>query len=151
MDDFGHACLTDFGLTVLSDATTTQINSGAGSVQWMAPEILNPTGFGLQQSVRTSASDIYAFGCVCLEVSSNHSVSMAAEPVTVGSSASALHGRSAIPQRIERGWPGDVTSHRGKTSQPTRREHHLRPDLDHYAEVLVPQLFRTPVRKRDSP
>jgi serine/threonine protein kinase len=33
----------------------------------MAPELLNPRDFGLR-FVRTTASDIYAFGCVCLEV-----------------------------------------------------------------------------------
>ncbi|KAK6996811.1 kinase-like domain-containing protein [Favolaschia claudopus] len=64
VDDSGRACLTDFGLTVLTDATVSQINHGAGSVRWMAPETLNPvTGFA-----RTPASDIYAFGCVCLEL-----------------------------------------------------------------------------------
>ncbi|KAJ7731569.1 kinase-like domain-containing protein [Mycena maculata] len=68
VDDTGHACLTDFGLTVLSDATVTQTNHGAGSVRWMAPETLNPTTFGLQGLARTPASDIYAFGCVCLEL-----------------------------------------------------------------------------------
>ncbi|KAJ7697232.1 kinase-like domain-containing protein [Mycena rosella] len=68
VDDDGHACLTDFGLTVLSDATTTQTPNGAGSVAWMAPEMLNPTAFGLPNPARTAASDIYAFGCVCLEL-----------------------------------------------------------------------------------
>ncbi|KAJ7144149.1 kinase-like domain-containing protein, partial [Mycena epipterygia] len=60
VDDTGHACLADFGLTILSDATA---NKGAGSVRWMAPETLTPPEF-----VRTPASDIYAFGCVCLEL-----------------------------------------------------------------------------------
>ncbi|KAJ6521206.1 kinase-like domain-containing protein [Mycena vulgaris] len=68
VDDNGHACLTDFGLTVLSDATATQTNNGAGSVRWMAPETLNPSACGLQNFARTPASDIYAFGCVCLEL-----------------------------------------------------------------------------------
>ncbi|KAJ7495404.1 kinase-like domain-containing protein [Mycena latifolia] len=68
VDDDGHACLTDFGLTVLSDATATQTPNGAGSVPWMAPEMLNPTAFGLLNPARTPASDIYAFGCVCLEL-----------------------------------------------------------------------------------
>ncbi|KAF7299457.1 Kinase-like protein [Mycena indigotica] len=67
IDDDGHACLTDFGLTVLSDATT-QTQHGAGSVRWMAPEILNPTACGLEKFAKTTASDIYAFACVCLEL-----------------------------------------------------------------------------------
>ncbi|KAJ6589746.1 kinase-like domain-containing protein [Mycena capillaripes] len=68
VNNSGSACLTDFGLTVLSDATTTQTNNGAGSVRWMAPEALNPTACGLSDFVRTPASDIYAFACVCLEL-----------------------------------------------------------------------------------
>jgi len=67
VDDDGHASLTDFGLTVLSDATT-QTHQGAGSVRWMAPETLNPNACGLEDYKRTSASDIYAFACVCLEL-----------------------------------------------------------------------------------
>ncbi|KAJ7088049.1 kinase-like domain-containing protein [Mycena belliarum] len=72
VDDDGHACLTDFGLTVLSDATATQTPNGAGSVPWMAPEMLHPTAFGLVNPARTRASDIYAFGCVCLELFTGH-------------------------------------------------------------------------------
>ncbi|KAF7296705.1 Kinase-like protein [Mycena chlorophos] len=68
VDDDGHACLTDFGLTVLSDATTQTTQHGAGSVRWMAPETLNPTACGLDKFVKTTASDIYAFACVCLEL-----------------------------------------------------------------------------------
>ncbi|KAJ7144160.1 kinase-like domain-containing protein [Mycena epipterygia] len=68
VDDAGHACLTDFGLTVLSGATATKPSNGAGSVRWMAPETLNPSACGLQSFVRTPASDIYAFGCVYLEL-----------------------------------------------------------------------------------
>ncbi|KAJ7659047.1 kinase-like domain-containing protein, partial [Mycena polygramma] len=68
VNDVGHACLTDFGLTVLSDATVTQTNNGAGSVRWMAPETLNPSACGLTDFARTPASDIYAFACVCFEL-----------------------------------------------------------------------------------
>ncbi|KAJ7333373.1 kinase-like domain-containing protein [Mycena albidolilacea] len=68
VDDTGSACLTDFGLTVLSDATATQTNHGAGSVRWMAPETLDPSACGLTEYARTPASDIYAFACVCLEL-----------------------------------------------------------------------------------
>ncbi|KAJ6537966.1 kinase-like domain-containing protein, partial [Mycena capillaripes] len=68
VDNDGHACLTDFSLTVLSDTTTTQSNNGAGSVRWMAPETLDPSVCGLTDFARTSASDIYVFACVCLEL-----------------------------------------------------------------------------------
>ncbi|KAJ7286749.1 kinase-like domain-containing protein [Mycena rebaudengoi] len=63
------ACLADFDLTSFSDATTTALSSNrAGSVRWMAPELLDPGHFDHNQFSRTPASDVYAFGCVCLEL-----------------------------------------------------------------------------------
>ncbi|KAJ6554031.1 kinase-like domain-containing protein, partial [Mycena vulgaris] len=35
--------------------------------RWMAPELIDPKRFGLR-FVRTPATDVYAFGCVCLEL-----------------------------------------------------------------------------------
>ncbi|KAJ6570706.1 kinase-like domain-containing protein, partial [Mycena sp. CBHHK59/15] len=62
------ACLADFGLTSLTDATTeTHTSHCAGSIRWMAPELIDPERFG-HRFVRTAASDLYAFGCVCLEL-----------------------------------------------------------------------------------
>ncbi|CAK5271731.1 unnamed protein product [Mycena citricolor] len=70
VNDEGHACLTDFGLTVLPDCTISQTHNGAGSVRWMAPETHNPTDCGLPPSglTRLPASDIYSFACLCLEL-----------------------------------------------------------------------------------
>ncbi|KAJ7247562.1 kinase-like domain-containing protein, partial [Mycena rebaudengoi] len=69
VDDTGHACLTDFGLAVLSDTTpAAQTSDRGGCVRWMAPELLEPRTCGLERYARTTASDIYAFGCACLEV-----------------------------------------------------------------------------------
>ncbi|KAF7378260.1 Kinase-like protein [Mycena sanguinolenta] len=64
VSDSGNACLTDFGLTVLVDASTSPTR-GAGCGRWMAPEILD-------NHPRTRASDIYAFACVCLELYTGH-------------------------------------------------------------------------------
>ncbi|KAJ7622667.1 kinase-like domain-containing protein, partial [Mycena polygramma] len=62
------ACLADFGLTSLSDATAaTHTSHRAGSIRWMAPELIDPERFG-KPFLRTAATDIYAFGCVCLEL-----------------------------------------------------------------------------------
>ncbi|KAJ7936915.1 kinase-like domain-containing protein [Mycena leptocephala] len=62
------ACLADFGLSGLADATTSAHSSTrAGSIYWMAPELIIPERFGLKFA-RTPASDIYAFGCVCFEL-----------------------------------------------------------------------------------
>ncbi|KAJ7663064.1 kinase-like domain-containing protein [Mycena polygramma] len=66
-DDWS-ACLADFGLAQFSVVTSTvsSLNRG-GTLRWMAPELLNPGDFGLQFN-RTIATDIYAFGCTCLEL-----------------------------------------------------------------------------------
>ncbi|KAJ7607401.1 kinase-like domain-containing protein, partial [Roridomyces roridus] len=62
------ACLADFGLSSFTDATSkTHTSHRAGSVYWMAPELIDPDRFGLK-FVRTTASDVYAFGCVCFEL-----------------------------------------------------------------------------------
>ncbi|KAJ6476265.1 kinase-like domain-containing protein [Mycena sanguinolenta] len=61
------ACLTDFGLSILSDATSTMSTNRGGSIYWMAPELLDPDRFGVKFA-RTPATDVYAFGCVCLEL-----------------------------------------------------------------------------------
>ncbi|KAJ7145871.1 kinase-like domain-containing protein, partial [Mycena epipterygia] len=62
------ACLTDFGLSVFSNATSSmRTSTRAGSLYWMAPELIDPDRFGCKFT-RTPASDVYAFGCVCIEV-----------------------------------------------------------------------------------
>jgi len=66
VDDNGHACLADFGLTVFTDVTVishgTQYHGG--SLRWMAPELHQLTS----ETRRTRASDVYAFACVGLEL-----------------------------------------------------------------------------------
>ncbi|KAJ6476416.1 kinase-like domain-containing protein [Mycena sanguinolenta] len=63
----GSACLADFGLSIYSDASAkTSSTSRGGSLYWMAPELLDHH-FGFR-FVRTVATDVYAFGCVCFEV-----------------------------------------------------------------------------------
>ncbi|KAJ7207633.1 kinase-like domain-containing protein [Mycena pura] len=63
-----HACLADFGLARFSDATVaTHTSHRAGSIRWMAPELIDP-GLFKMQFLRTPASDVYAFGCMCLEL-----------------------------------------------------------------------------------
>ncbi|KAF7370865.1 Kinase-like protein [Mycena sanguinolenta] len=61
------ACLADFGLSILSDTTSTASTNRGGSTYWMAPELLDPDRFGIPFA-RTPATDVYAFGCVCLEL-----------------------------------------------------------------------------------
>ncbi|KAJ7654133.1 kinase-like domain-containing protein [Mycena polygramma] len=68
INDDGSACLADFGLSVSTNATKTMDTSEQeGSLLWMAPELLNPEQFE-RKFARTPASDVYAFGCVCVEL-----------------------------------------------------------------------------------
>ncbi|KAF7340967.1 Kinase-like protein [Mycena sanguinolenta] len=61
------ACLADFGLSIFSGATSLMATNRGGGTYWMAPELLDPDRFGMTFA-RTPASDVYAFGCVCLEL-----------------------------------------------------------------------------------
>lgn len=66
MDDVLHAELCDFGLTTViefadaASGNTTTISSGE-SVRWCSPEVL-------EGSRKTLESDIWAWGCLVLEV-----------------------------------------------------------------------------------
>ncbi|KAJ7085485.1 kinase-like domain-containing protein [Mycena belliarum] len=65
--------LADFGLSSICEADSTagilrRSSDRAGSARWFAPELIIPTEFGCEQFARTTASDVYAFGCVCLEL-----------------------------------------------------------------------------------
>jgi serine/threonine protein kinase len=68
----GHACLADFGLvTIVSDpafSTTSAPSTGAGTIRWMSPELLDPERFGFKHSRPTKESDCYALGMVIYEV-----------------------------------------------------------------------------------
>ena len=71
--------LTDYGLlTIMSDPNVAEPGSAAtpspGSIRFMAPELLNPTSFGLKGSIPTKGCDIYAFGMVVYQVSRSYSI-----------------------------------------------------------------------------
>ncbi|KAK6988688.1 kinase-like protein [Favolaschia claudopus] len=69
-----QACLTDFGLATVvigegeSNAGMTSSSNRAGSLRWFAPELLSPQAFDCEKFARTTATDIYAFACVCVEL-----------------------------------------------------------------------------------
>ena len=74
IDSNSHARLTDYGLfAIVSDLITVDPGSTAspsvGTVRYMAPELLNPSGFNLKDSNPTMKSDIYALGVVTYQVS----------------------------------------------------------------------------------
>ncbi|TDL22518.1 kinase-like protein [Rickenella mellea] len=55
--------LSDFGLSKFYDS----LASLRGTPRWQAPELLSPDTVGVNVG-KTTASDIYAFACLCLEV-----------------------------------------------------------------------------------
>ncbi|KAJ7141853.1 kinase-like domain-containing protein [Mycena crocata] len=67
IDDEPKACIADFGVSFLSDIPSEHTQERAGGLRWMAPELIDPESFGTQFAP-TTASDVYAFGCLCLEV-----------------------------------------------------------------------------------
>jgi len=73
IDGCQYPVLIDFGLAIVADsqsaATGTTSRSGqGGSTRWMAPELFNPSMFKMDTYQRTPASDVYAFGCLALEI-----------------------------------------------------------------------------------
>ncbi|KAJ7847497.1 kinase-like domain-containing protein [Mycena olivaceomarginata] len=76
ISDEHHACLSDFGLatTIREDNTDTTAgplassSNRGGSMRWFAPELIVPEQFGCERFVRTRATDVYAFACVCIEL-----------------------------------------------------------------------------------
>ncbi|KIY69009.1 kinase-like protein, partial [Cylindrobasidium torrendii FP15055 ss-10] len=68
IDDHWNPRLADFGLTTWADVTKQDTTQHGGTVRWMAPELLNPDWYGLPDCKRTFATDVYAYGCLCLEL-----------------------------------------------------------------------------------
>ncbi|KAJ7604322.1 kinase-like domain-containing protein [Mycena rosella] len=58
-----RACITDFGLSFVT--TVGNSPDRTRGLRWMAPELIDP---GDQEFTPTFASDVYAFGCVCMEL-----------------------------------------------------------------------------------
>lgn len=70
LDERGHARLTDFGLSLFSEATAYNYGSthGGGAIRWAAPELIGPEEFGYTSTRPTCASDIYSLACTGIEV-----------------------------------------------------------------------------------
>ncbi|KAG8921283.1 hypothetical protein FRC02_000332 [Tulasnella sp. 418] len=66
VDDGGNAVINDFGLSQIIEDTSpgfTITSTGAvGNARWLAPEIVSG------DLMRSKASDVYAFGCLLLEI-----------------------------------------------------------------------------------
>ncbi|KAG6906947.1 hypothetical protein DXG01_011207, partial [Tephrocybe rancida] len=72
VDDSRRACVSDFGLSSISDpniAVFTSHSSAAskgGSARWQAPELFDPES--VEDPHNTIESDIYAYSCVLYEI-----------------------------------------------------------------------------------
>jgi len=66
----GRACLSGFSPpTLTSDQPVVSLSPGrGGTVRWMAPELLLPEKFGLNDDGPTKKSDCYSLGMVMYEV-----------------------------------------------------------------------------------
>ncbi|TCD70708.1 hypothetical protein EIP91_002084 [Steccherinum ochraceum] len=70
LDHRGQARLSDFGLSLIAEATAYNYGSvhGGGAIRWLAPELMAPEEFGLESSRPTTLSDVYSFACTCVEL-----------------------------------------------------------------------------------
>lgn len=71
VNDKCHAVLADFGLIAVIPTNSfrlTMTTVGAGTVRWMAPELLNPEAYNFTHCKPSKESDMYALGMVIYEV-----------------------------------------------------------------------------------
>lgn len=68
MDDDNTPRIADFGFTRLIDPQSTLPSSREGNGRWLGPELLDPDQVEGTTDRPTPMSDVYAFGCVCLEI-----------------------------------------------------------------------------------
>ncbi|THH29184.1 hypothetical protein EUX98_g5003 [Antrodiella citrinella] len=73
IDDSDNARLTDFSLNTIATKVAEYYYSSkysAATYQYQAPELHDPQQFGMDNvtPMATTATDIYSFGCVCVEL-----------------------------------------------------------------------------------
>jgi heme/copper-type cytochrome/quinol oxidase subunit 1 len=64
VNDRRQACISDFGLTIISSVTAVATTLGQTNARWLAQELLDGTTMHPNRE-----TDVFAFGRVCLEVS----------------------------------------------------------------------------------
>ncbi|THH28471.1 hypothetical protein EUX98_g5716 [Antrodiella citrinella] len=71
IDDDYMMRITDLGMSVIAEATPHNYASihGGGNQHFTAPELFSPEDFGMSEARPTYATDVYAFACLCVEMS----------------------------------------------------------------------------------
>ena len=62
-----HPRLTDYGLPLRLKVVEDELHC-LNNLQYLAPELLDPTSFGLKKRTPTKESDVFAFGMVIYQV-----------------------------------------------------------------------------------
>ncbi|TDL23535.1 kinase-like protein [Rickenella mellea] len=72
IDKYKLPRIADFGLARVADSQAVSLETisynGGGSLRWQAPELLLSSKEVTESVNTTERSDVYAFGCLCLEV-----------------------------------------------------------------------------------
>lgn len=69
VNENGEACIADYDLFKITDKIELSTMEMAGSVRWMAPEIMTYDDPDVDAIPYSTKGDVYAFGMTILEVS----------------------------------------------------------------------------------
>lgn len=153
VDEDGHACVADFGLSIIGDATdghlTTTI-SHAGSMQWTSPERMASYASDDPPPRRTYADDVYAYGCVGIEVGSSCGNNLHGSRLN---NSTDFYSSATIPWRPRCSNPVPSTQ-RCDAATPNRRPLPrptcFRRALGYHCALLVSTAWRPPNNGRNS-
>ncbi|THH29182.1 hypothetical protein EUX98_g5006 [Antrodiella citrinella] len=110
IDSEENAQLTDFGMSRITETVQeTYASMPDGTVRWQAPEVVDPDLFDLSTKGPTYASDVYSFGCICIEV-----LCLIIVCVSRAHTPTALHTETALWEH-ER-LPGGYTHREGRAA-----------------------------------
>ncbi|KAH8101164.1 kinase-like domain-containing protein, partial [Cristinia sonorae] len=137
IDETGSIRLTDFGLGVIAEATPHLYGSthGGGAPEYRAPELLDPEQFEQENARPTRASDVYAFGCLSVELYTEKTP-FYGDPTITGQ------------ESYHRLWAGVVSGKR--PLRPTTQDGHLMSDpiWDLIRQCWTPQPSQRPSANR---
>ncbi|PCH36500.1 kinase-like protein [Wolfiporia cocos MD-104 SS10] len=109
IDDDGHACLGDFGVSrkkLSYSYATVSVSATAKTLQYTAPERIDPEGYGLSHERLTKESDVYALSILMWEI---YAGARTKPYPSCSNDAMLIHGvlQGVRPQRIA-GIPDDI-------------------------------------------